>query len=246
MFDVIRVNLLDGVKRFPMFTVRDHLNFLLTSADMEGKPPSEKQIILDEILDILYPGYSKTEQEFIFIKVYCASFGRNAIKTSIKSKKGTTEAFLHITDYQLCNEYKIDDSITLGFNFPKTREINEDTFLHCISYILHNGTRYEWTSLDDDTKNSILDLVEVSDIEKIVEMLIKSCHAVVRDMTISNLSILFNILFTKSEVNEFFKTNFLLNKNNIHVESIMNTSPMERLIYVALVAEELRKKNANS
>lgn len=243
MIDVIRVNLPGGVKRFPMFTVRDQLSFLLTSADMEGKPPSEKLKILDEILDILYPGYSKTEQEFIFTKVYCASFGKNAIKVYMKSKNGVSETFMHITDYQLQNEYKLSDQITVGFRFPKTRDIDSDDFIHCLDYVLYNSEKYDWSILDERTKSGIIDMIEISDIENIINMLRKSCHIKVKDTEFSNLLALFTVLFNKNDLNEFFKTNYLLNKNNIHIEPIMDASPMERSIYIALLAEDLKKRS---
>ncbi|AAX78629.1 protein of unknown function [Pseudotevenvirus RB43] len=247
MIDVIRVKLPCGVKRFPMFTVRDQLSFLLTSADMEGKTLTEQQQILDEILDILYPGYSKTEQENIFTKVYCVSFGKNVIKIRIKNKDSYAETFMQVKDYELQNEYALDDSLTLGFRFPKHRKSSEELFLECIQYVKQNDTRYEWESLDEDTKNAILDLVSITDMENIVKMLRKSCHVVVRDLEFSDLLTLYKILFNKSELNEFFKTNYLLNKNEVHIEPIMNASPMERSIYVAILAEDLKQRqNTNA
>lgn len=244
MVDVIRVKLPGGVKRFPMFSVRDQLSFLLTSADMEGKTLTEQQEMLDEILDSLYPGYSRTEQENIFAKVYTVSFGKNAIKIRIKNKNSHAETFMHITDYMLHNEYALDESLSLGFKFPKNRNNTETMFLECIQYVTQDGERYEWNALDDATKSDILDLVTIDDIEKIVRLLRKSCHVVVRDIEFSDLLTLYKILFNKSELNEFFKTNYLLNKNDIHIEPIMNASPMERSIYVALLAEDL-KRNEN-
>lgn len=246
MIDVIRVKLPSGTKRFPMFTVRDQLSFLLTSADMEGKTLTEQQEMLDEILDILYPGLSRTEQENIFVKVYCVSFGKSVIKIRIKGKNGDNEAFMHITDYVLKNEYSVDESITLGFNFPKDRKISENTFLECIKYVKQDDNRYEWNALDEQTKNDILDLVSIDDMENIITMLRKSCHVVVRDYEFSDLLALYKILFNKTELNEFFKTNYLLNKNDVHIEPIMNSSPMERSIYVALLAEDLKKGNNNA
>ncbi|UIW12578.1 MAG: baseplate [Enterobacter phage ENC19] len=247
MIDIIRVKLPGGVKRFPMFTVRDQLSFLLTSADMEGKTLTEQQEMLDEILDIMYPGYSRTEQENIFTKVYCVSFGKNAIKIRIKGSSGQSEAFMHVTDYVLQNEYALDDSLTLGFKFPKHRNNSEQLFLECIQYVKQDGERYEWNALDEDTKNAILDLVSIEDMENIVKLLRKSCHVTVRDIEFSDLLTLYKILFNKSELNEFFKTNYLLNKNTVQIEPIMNGSPMERSIYVALLAEDLkRKENANA
>lgn len=247
MIDVIRIKLPSGVKRFPMFTVRDQLSFLLTSADMEGKTLTEQQQMLDEILDILYPGYSKTEQENIFARVYCVSFGKNVIKIRIKNKDSYAETFMQIHDYVLNNEYALDESITLGFTFPKNRDNSEQLFLECIQYVKQDNERYEWKALDDDTKNAILDLVSIDDMENIVKILRKSCHVTVRDMEFSDLLTLYKILFNKSELNEFFKTNYLLNKNEVHIEPIMNASPMERSIYVALLAEDLkRKENPNA
>ena len=242
MIDIIRVKLPSGTKRFPMFTVRDQLSFLLTSADMEGKPITEQQKMLDEILDILYPGLSRTEQENIFTKVYCVSFGKSVIKIRIKGGSGQSEAFMQITDYVLENEYPLDESITLGFNFPKNRDNSEKLFLECIQYVKQDGVRYEWNALENDTKNDILDLVSIDDMESIVKLLRKSCHVIVRDIEFSDLLTLYKILFNKSELNEFFKTNYLLNKNEVHIEPIMNASPMERSIYVALLAEDLKRK----
>lgn len=247
MIDVIRVKLPIGVKRFPMLTVRDQLSFLLTSADMEGKTLTEQQQMLDEILDILYPGYSKTEQENIFTKVYCISFGKNVIKVRIKKDGGHTETFMHITDHVLQNEYPLDDSITLGFSFPKTRDTSEKLFLDCIRYVKQDGVEYNWNALDDSTKNEILDLVSINDMENIVKLLRKSCHVTIKDIEFSDLLTLYKILFNKTELNDFFKTNYLLNKNEVNIESIMNSSPMERSIYVALLAEDLkRQENAHA
>lgn len=226
-----------------MFTVRDQLSFLLTSADMEGKGIKEQQEMLDEILDVLYPGYTRTEQENIFVKVYCVSFGKSAIKIRIKGGSGQSEAFMHVHDYVLKNEYQVSDEITLGFTFPRNREISENIFLECIQYVKQDGDRYEWNALDEETKNAILDLVAIDDMESIVKLLRKSCHVSVRDIEFSDLLTLYKILFNKSELNEFFKTNYLLNKNDVHIEPIMNSSPMERSIYVALLAEDLRQKN---
>jgi len=243
MVDIVRVNLKNGVKRFPLLTVKDQLSFLLTSADMEGKTPTEQQIIVDEILDILYPGYSKTEQEHIFIKVYCASFGKNAIKVSIKSAKGMAETFMVIHDYQLVREYPIDENLKLVFDFPRKRDVSEDIFLDCIRQVEHNGQLHEWVSLDEPSKNAVLDMVTREDVENIVSMLIASCRVTIRETTISTLLPLFKILFNKSELNEFFKTNYLLNKNDLHVDTMMHCSPMERQIYVALLADDLKSQN---
>lgn len=246
MIDIIRVKLPSGVKRFPMFTTKDQLSFLLTSADMEGREPSEQQQILDEVLDLLYPGYSKTEQEYIFTKVYCSSFGKNVIKIGIKGKSGMSEAFMVIREYELQNEYELAENIKLGFAFPKTRKISEDLFIECIRYIIHDGIRYEWPSLHEETKNNILDMVSMEDIEKIIVMLTKSCEMDVRGEKFSSFPSLFKILFSKSDLNEFYKTNYLLNKNNIRVDTIMDSSPMERSIYVALLAEDLKKQNSQN
>lgn len=242
MIDVIRVQLPDQVKRFPMFSVDDHLRFLQTSADMDGKSLTEQQKILDEVLDMLYPAYSKTEQEFIFTKVYCVSFGKAAIKISIKTGDTSRETFMHITDYQLQHEYKIDEQITLGFKFPKTRKVDETLFLECVSYILYNGTRYDWVALDDDTRDRICDLVDMQDIENIVKMLTKSCEIKIKQDSFSNLLTLFKILFTKNEMIDFFKTNYLLNKHKIDIGTMAKVSPMERSVYVSLLAEDLKRQ----
>ena len=247
MIDVIRVQLPEQVKRFPMFTVDDQLRFLQTSADMEGKSLTEQQQILDEVLDVLYPSYSKTEQEYIFTKVYCVSFGKAAIRISIKNGSSSSEAFMHITDYELQNEYKVDEQITLGFRFPKTRKVDETMFLECISYIVHNGTRYDWASLSDDTHEKVCDLVDMEDIENIVTMLTKSCEIKIKQDSFSNLLTLFKILFTKNEMIDFFKTNYLLNKHKIDIGTISKVSPMERSVYVSMLAEDLkRQENAKS
>lgn len=242
MVDIVRVNLKNGVKRFPLLTVKDQLSFLLTSADMEGKTPTEQQVIVDEILDILYPGYTKTEQEHIFIRVYCASFGKNAIKVSIKSTKGLAETFMVIHDHPLEREYQIDENLKLIFDFPRKRDVSEDVFLDCIRQVEHNGELYEWVTLDEGSKNAVLDMVGREDVESIISMLITSCRATIRDTTINTLLPLFKILFNKAELNEFFKTNYLLNKNALQVDTMMSCSPMERQIYVAMLADDLKKQ----
>lgn len=244
MFDIIRVTLPSGIKRFPMFTVKDQFKLMLTRIDMEGRPLKEQQEILDEVLDLLYPGYSKTEQEYIFSRVYCASFGKNVIKISIGGKGGHTESFMVINDITLKNEYKLNDDITLGFDFPRTRNITEELFLECISYVMYKEKRYEWTSLIDETKENILDIVELEDIEKIVIMLTKSIDVTVRGKSFSGMLTLFKILFSRGDLDEFVKTNYLLNKNGLNLEPIMNSSPMERQIYTALLAEDLKKQGA--
>lgn len=243
MIDIIRVKLEKGIQRFPLLTVRDHLSLLMTSADMEGKTPTEQMTILDEVLDTLYPGYSKTEQEYIFTKVYCASFGKNAIKIGIRTSTGVIETFMVIQDYELQNEYTLDDNLVLGFTYPRDREISEKMFLDCIRYIIHDGKRYDWDLLEESTKDDILNVVSMEDMENIITMLRKSCNAVAKENTIDTLLPLFKILFTKAELNEFFKTNYLLNRNNLHVDTMMSISPMERSIYVALLGDDLKQRN---
>lgn len=245
MFDIIRVTLPSGIKRFPMFTVKDQFKLMLTRIDMEGRPLKEQQEILDEVLELLYPGYSKTEQEYIFSRVYCGSFGKNVIKVVIGGKGGGhSEAFMVINDIQLENEYKLNDEITLGFNFPRTRNTSEELFLECISYVIYNEQRYEWTSLTEETKENILDIVELDDVEKIVTMLTKSVDVSMRGKSFSGMLTLFKILFSRGDLDEFVKTNYLLNKNGLNLEPIMNSSPMERQIYTALLAEDLKKQGA--
>ncbi|QDH49121.1 baseplate hub assembly protein [Pantoea phage Phynn] len=246
MVNVVRVKLLKGIKRFPLFTVKDHMSFIMTSADMEGKTPSDQQQILDEVLDILFPGLSRTEQECAFVKCYCASFGKNAIKVGIRSAKGVSETFMIIHDYDLQNEYAVDENVTLGFTFPAGRGESEKVFLECISYVIHNGTKYTWESLEEETKNNILDLVTMEDMEQIVLMLTKSCHVTVRDSTLHTLSPLFKVLFNKAEMMEFFKTNYLLNKNSLNIDNMMNCSPMERSIYIALLSEDLKNRKESA
>jgi len=243
MINVIRVQLQNKIQRFPMFTVQDHLSFLMTSADMNGRTLTEQQLILDEVLDILYPNYSKTEQEFIFTKVYCASFGKNAIKIAVTKGNSVEEAFMHITDYQLQNEYKVDGNITLGFNFPKDRKRDPSLFLDCIAYVINEGQRYEWNTLSEITKDSIVELVDMTDITNIIEMLTKSCVVNIKKDSFSNLLTLFKILFSSNETTEFFKTNYLMNKNKLEIDSIMNRTPMERSIYIAMLTEDLKRQH---
>lgn len=244
MIDVIRVELPTGIKRFKMFTVSEQLRFLLTSSDMEKKTEQEQQTILDEVLDILYPGYSRTEQEYIFVKVYIASFGKDVIRIKVKSKSKEQETFMIITNFILRNEYKIDDDLTLGFTFPKTRETNDDMFIECISYIKFKDKKYPWNELSEETKNRVVDSVDFTALKEIYTMLRKSCSVEIKKNEFADTLLpLFRILFSKTEIEDFFRTNFYLNKNGLNIDTMMNISPMERTVYVALLADDLKREN---
>lgn len=147
-----------------------------------------------------------------------------------------------INDHELSNEYQVDENTTLGFQFPKTRTQDESVFLECIDYVIFEDTRYEWTALDEETKTDILDMISMEDVKRIIEMLTTSCDVKIKERKIPNLITLFKIIFSKADLSEFYRTNFLLNKNNLDVEFIMGATPMERSIYITLLAEDLKDK----
>lgn len=237
--NVVRVKIKGEYKRFPLLTSTDFRDLLFISSDMENKTNEECQQILDEVLDMLYPGYSRLEQEHIFTKVYCMSFGKNVIKVSFDGGSGVT--FMVIHDMELSNEYKIGD-ITIGFKYPKNR-MTEDVsqFIGCIDYIIQGDEKYEWCALSEETRNDILDIIEVKDIENIVNMLTHSCDVSIKKHKINTLLPLFKILFSKAELTTFYKTNYIMAKHSINIDTLMKSTPMERTIYIALLADELKK-----
>lgn len=252
MANIIRCVLPDGVHRFKPFKVEDYRDFLLVRNDMETKSEEEQKILVDELIADYFGEFPESWQKFIFLNVYTGSIGNTKIPVVYECPKckQVIRALLNLHNEELLNpEVQLSDSIKLIFKFPETTSDNApELVLNNIIKVEYEGEKYNWDDLDDQTKNSIGDLLTIEKFEQIVKSL-KPIHYELRlrccgkESTIvyDDMYSLFSLLINPDEIFPFYEINHIMNKHGYSTEDIMNMLPVERTMLLALIEKDSKK-----
>ena len=168
MINIVRCVLPDGVHRFKPFTVSDYRDFLLIRNDIISKDEHEQNIVMEELLEELYPNYPRSWRPYIFLVVFTSSIGKTKIPivwTCPKcGKNNKTMLNLSLPDL---NKPKVDVAgINIELNFP-----NEDSddlghlVKNNISYVRDEENEYRWEDISDEDKLSVIDAIDIKTFE---------------------------------------------------------------------------------
>ncbi len=251
MANIIRCKLPDGLHRFSPFLVKDYRDFLLIRNDMETKDEDEQADIVNELAEEYFPSFPKTWQQYIFLNVFTGSIGKTKIPIVFKCPicGKSQKRLFNISQPPLkAPEIKLSDSVTLRFKFPEIDQKSfEQLILDNIETVVHENEEYAWETLDQSTKDSIIDLIDINKFETIVkslkpihfELTVKCCDT--QKLVYDNLFSIFKLLINPDEVFPFYEINSILIKNGYDQRAIMEMLPAERSIALSLIEKDSKK-----
>lgn len=252
MANIIRCKLPDGIHRFKPFTVADYRDFLLVRNDMATRPEEEHAQILDELIDDYFSEYPSSWAKYIFLQVFTSSIGKTKVPIVYEcptcGKKHKRLFNLSQDDY-VNPTVKISDDLEIIFSVPDEIDDNAAELLYKNLYrIKFKGKEYNWTDLDQDTKNNIVELIT----QDVFEEIIKKLKPIYFEITLGccerhtlkydTFESVFKLLINPDEIFPFYEINNILVKNNYGPDAIMNMKPFERNIVLALIEKEAKNK----
>lgn len=256
MANLVRCDMPDKTYRFQPFKISDYRDFLLIRNDMNHHDQNKQEEILNDILDDYFPGYPKTWQQYFFLKVYTSSIGKSVIPIVFQcphcGKK--IDHFFDISQKPLTNPVlTLSETTSLELEFPETNEQNlSKQVLNNIKYVEHDGQRYDWDKLNDETKEDLFDLISVENLNDLLksmkpiylELKTKKCCDSSTHIVYDDLLSIFKLLVNPEEVFTFYEINHILAKNNYDITSIMNMYPIERTVALSIIEKEKAKEKA--
>lgn len=249
--NVIRIKMPDGgAKRFKPFTVKDYRDFLLVSADMKGNP-SEEQLILDELLEELYPDVDPIFREYIFMNVFTSSIGKTKLPLSFKCPTCGKEKriLLNLAVPALQPIVLETAGLKIKFKYVKPSTDYAKTFLEAIESVSDGDNEYAWTELPEEVRDQVIDSISFSEFETIVkkmhtiliEQKIKCCDT--HELRYTDLLGLYKLILNPDELFTFYRINHLLVKSSYTFGDLMDMLPVERNIALTLVEKDVKEAN---
>lgn len=246
--NIIRVKLPDGVKRFKPLTVSDYRDLLLIRNEMKSNP-EERQEILDQMLEELYPEYAKFEREYIFLCVLIASIGKSKIPLSFEcpSCHKDVKFLLDIHQQPLTKpELKINN-ITFKFRLPTEHAEPDVLFRETIDEVSDGESTYKWKDIPE-YHSTLIDMISFNDFEQLtkqfspikVDRTVTCCKQHV--IKYNRLLELFELLVDPNEIFTFYRINRVLAKHQYQLADVMNMFPVERSIALTLIEKEMKEK----
>lgn len=251
--NIIRVKMPDGAKRFKPFTVSQYRDFLLTSTDIKNNPKDE-QIILDELLEELYPDVDPVFREYVFLNVFISSIGKTKIPLVFSCPECKKERKLLLNLEQKALEPIVINvaGLSIKFKYIIPSDDYAKTFIESIVSVSDGNVEYQWCELTEDVKESIIDSISFQEFETVVRRMntilidqkITCCQT--HEIRYNRLLPIFKLMLNPDELFTFYRINHLLTKSNYSFGDLMNMLPVERNIALTLVEKELKEANKNA
>ena len=248
--NIIRIKLPDGVQRFKPFTVKDYRDFLLVSTEIKMNP-SEEQIILDELLEEIYPDVDPAFREYIFLNVFTSSLGKTRVPLcfTCPTCKKERKMFLNLQVEALRPIVLETAGLKITFKYVKPSSDYAKTFLEAIERVSDGVNDYAWSELPEEVREQVIDSISFAEFEEVVKQMhtikieqkIKCCES--HDLRYVGLLPLFKLLLNPDELFLFYRINHLLSRSNYSVGDIMNMLPAERGIVLSLVERDVKEAN---
>lgn len=248
--NIIRIKLPDGVQRFKPFTVKDYRDFLLVSTEIKMNP-SEEQIILDELLEEIYPDVDPAFREYIFLNVFTSSLGKTRVPLcfTCPTCKKERKMLLNLQVEALKPIVLETAGLKIKFKYVKPSTDYAKTFLEAIESVSDGINEYVWSELPEDVRDQVIDAISFSEFEEVVKQMhtikieqkIKCCET--HDLRYVGLLPLFKLLLNPDELFIFYRINHLLAKSNYSIGDVMNMLPVERGIALTLVEKDVKEAN---
>lgn len=249
--NIIRVKLPEGVIRLKPFTVKDYLDFLLIRKEIEESPDSAK-VILDELLEELYPEYDKNYRAYIFITVFAISIGKNILPVRYKCKQcGKTKKYpfnLALKEIKPAVLETAGIKITFKFTTSVTTDVYE-LFENCVDTVSDGNNTYKWTELTQDLKDQILAVITIEDFDKImkeiypiyIELDLSCCNT--HKVIYTDFVDIYRLIVSDEELIMMYKINHLMTSHNYSISEVLSMTPMERTITLALIEADIKAKS---
>lgn len=252
MANIIRCKLPDGIHRFKPFTVADYRDFLLVRNDMLSKEIKEQKELVNELAADYFSEYPETWQQYIFLNVFTGSIGKTKIPIVYDCPKcGKTHKRIFNLEQEPLSDpiLEINEITSVHFKFPEVNSENlQELVLQNIKGVTHDEKFYEWSSLDEQTKENIIDSIDFESFEKLIKNL-KPIHFQLKlkccgnesKIVYDDLHSVFNLLINPDEVFSFYEINHILIKNKYDQQAVMNMIPIERSMALSLIERDNKK-----
>lgn len=252
MSKIIRCNLPDGVKRFKPFTVRDYRDLLLMRNDMEKNPIYIQEEILNELLDMYFPGEPINYQIYIFCVVFLSSIGKTKLPLIAECPKCKTPTtfMVNFAHKGLSHPTIKTSGLTIKIRFPKIpiKDIPE-YIVNNIMTVADSEKEYNWDSMSKEEKNVVIDCIGKNELEEIVNKLnvlnydISYYHCGEKHGFIaSDILTIFKMFIHPDEVFSFYQINHRLVQFHYDLNSIMDMLPIERTVALSLIEKDVVEK----
>lgn len=246
--NIVRVKLPSGIKRFKPFTVSEYRDMLLIRNEMKTNP-DERQDILDQMLEELYPEFDKFEREYIFLCVFIASIGKSKIPLSFECPHCHKEVkfVLDINQDPLKSPEIRVNNITFKFRLPSEYAEPDVLFQQTIEEVSDGEATYKWKDIPE-YHSALIDMISFDDFSNLtkqfcpirVERTITCCKT--HEIRYTRLLELFELLVDPNEIFTFYRINRVLTKHNYQLSDVMNMFPVERSIALTLIEKEMKEK----
>lgn len=257
--NIIRIKYMNRVERITPFTVEELRDIILIRADFKNHDKNEQKIILDETLEELFPNVEPKFRGYFFIEKYIGSIGGSKLQIVVgcPSCKHETNMMLDLKQDDL-NGITLDkEDVSIMFSYPDQLYYDENNiplydkiFLENISKVKYKGEMYDWDSLDDESKDGVINMIEFSDFEtiinkmKIVRIYRKfkcKCKRII-EVEMNDILDIFKVSIDERSINLFYDINSILVKSGFSIRDIMGMIPIERTIYLNQIEKEIKEK----
>lgn len=255
MANIVRCETPEKTFRFQPFKVSDYRDFILVRADLKNHDVKKQEEILNDLLDDYFEGHPKTYQQYFFLKVFTSSIAKTKIPivfTCPVCGKKIEHIFNIYQDALINPKIKLSEETTINLKFPDKLETNiSKLLLNNITTVEHKGVKYDWSKLDDETKETLFELITVEQLPDVLkamkpiyfELKTRKCCDKSSTLVYDDLLSIFKLLINPDEIFSFYEINHILSQNGYDTTSIMNMYPIERTIALsAIEKQKVREK----
>lgn len=257
--NIIRIRYMDDVKRIQPFSVEELRDIILIRADLKNHDIKEQKRILNETLEELFPDVEEKYRGYFFIEKYIGSIGGSKLKIVVTCPtcKHETNMIIDLKQDAIENIRLEKENIVLFFAYPNEIYYDENgtpsydkIFLDNIKGIEYENKKYDWDELDDETKSNVIDIIEFSDFEYIINKMkivriyrrfTCKCKRII-EIEMDDILDIFKMSIDERSITIFYDINSILVKNGFSIRDIMGMIPIERTIYLNQIEKEVKER----
>lgn len=254
---------------FPVYRTRplrvsEFRDLLLIRYQMGVEPTEESIMIADEVLADLFPDAPIKYRPYIFLVVYCDSRGLDIVQIKHKCPACSAESTVGVSIKPGPLErpsMELLNGVTLNYNYTDPFDMNSLDFIGIVEKTIHSVSvgdeEYEWTELDQETKDMIIDSIDYHKFMEYIKGLSvipafpiqnAACCDVAKANKTDHIQFegfyeLFRFLLNPDEINLYYRSNKAMINSGFTLKDIEDMAPMEKSITLTLIEEELRRRS---